>query len=247
MAAGGDVAHAWPWSDARPGTARRRADDAEGAQVAGGRGVRLLLVGSTGLVGRHVLGLALAEARVTEVVALVRRPVPEQPKLTAPVVDFDHLPDSANWWQADAVICTLGTTMRVAGSRDAFRRVDRDYPLAVARLARRHGTPAYVLNSAIGADPSSRFFYNRVKGEVERELSRLGFPSLTILRPGLIGGQRSERRPAELASAAFLGLLAPILPRRLRINPAGRIARAMVDAALAAPPGEQVIGSAELT
>ncbi|MBC9176835.1 Rossmann-fold NAD(P)-binding domain-containing protein [Pseudoroseomonas ludipueritiae] len=208
--------------------------------------MRLLLVGSTGLVGQHVLGLALADPRVTEVVALARRALPEQPKLLAPLVDFERLPEDASWWRADAVICTLGTTMRAAGSQEAFRRVVKHYPLAVARLARRHGTPAYVLNSAMGADPSSRFFYNRVKGEVERELSLLGFRSLTILRPGLSGGRRQERRPAEQLGGMVLGLLAPVLPRRLRINPAASIARAMVDAAIAATPGKRIIGSAEL-
>lgn len=208
--------------------------------------MRLLLVGSSGLVGQNVLRIALADPRVTEVVALVRRALPEQPKLLAPVVDFERLPEDAGWWRADAVICTLGTTMRAARSQEAFRRVDQHYPLAVARLARRHGTPAYVLNSAMGADPSSRFFYSRVKGEVERELSLLGFRSLTILRPGLIGGRRQETRPAELLGGMVLGLLAPLLPRRLRINPAAGIARAMVDAAIVATPGERIIGSAEL-
>jgi uncharacterized protein YbjT (DUF2867 family) len=208
--------------------------------------MRLLLLGATGLVGRHVLELALADPRVTGIVAPVRRALPKHHKLLAPVVDFERLPDGAGWWGADAVICALGTTMRAAGSQDAFRRVDKDYPLAVARLARQRGTPTYVLNSAMGANPSSRFFYNRVKGEVERELSSLGFQSLTIVRPGLIGGQRQERRLAETVGGTILKLLAPVLPQRLRINPAATIARVMVEAAVAAVPGQRVIGSADL-
>jgi uncharacterized protein YbjT (DUF2867 family) len=121
--------------------------------------MKLLLVGSTGLVGHHVLNLVLADRRVGAVVALVRRELPEHTKLLAQTVDFERLPEDAPWWRADAVICTLGTTMRTAGSKEAFRRVDHGYPLAVARLAREHGTPTFVLNSAIGANPSSRFFY----------------------------------------------------------------------------------------
>jgi uncharacterized protein YbjT (DUF2867 family) len=125
--------------------------------------MKLLLVGSTGLVGRHILDLALADERVDAVVAPARRRLSDHRKLLAPIVDFEHLPEDVDWWRTDAVICTLGTTMRMAGSKEAFRRVDHDYPLAVARLARHHGTPTFVLNSAMSANPSSRFFYSRVK------------------------------------------------------------------------------------
>lgn len=208
--------------------------------------MRLLLVGATGLVGRHVLDLALADRRIGAVAAPTRRPLPDRPKLLAPMIDFGRLPERAEWWRADAVICALGTTMRKAGSEEAFRRVDHDYPLAVAHLAREHGTPAFVLGSAVGASPSSRFFYNRVKGELERDLVGLGFPSLTVVRPGLIGGERDETRPAERIGAAILGLLGPVLPRGWRINPAGRIAQAMIDAALEARPGQHIVGSAQL-
>jgi len=156
--------------------------------------MKLLLVGASGLVGRHVLQLALADPVVAVVVALTRRPLPDHPRLTSLQVDFDHLPASADWWQADAVICTQGTTLRPAGSRQAFRRVDHNYPLAVARLARAHGTPTYVLNSAVGANARSRFFYNRVKGELEQDLKAEGFWSLSLVRPGVIGGHRDEFR-----------------------------------------------------
>ncbi|HEY8606581.1 MAG TPA: NAD-dependent dehydratase [Noviherbaspirillum sp.] len=209
-------------------------------------GATLLLVGSTGLVGKHVLALALADGRVGAVVAPVRRALPAHPKLLAPRVDFDDLPADADWWRADAVICTLGTTMRQAGSQAAFRRIDHDYPLMVARHAWQHGTPAYVLNSAAGANPGSRFFYNRVKGELERDLSRVGFASLTFVRPGLIGGQREEYRPGERLLGLGLAAAGPLLPRRWRLNPASHIARAMIEAALAARAGEHVIGSERL-
>ena len=209
--------------------------------------MKLLLAGATGLVGRHVLRLALADARVTTVVALARKPLPAHPKLIAPLVDFDALAPDATWWRADAVICALGTTMKVAGSQAAFRQVDFEYPLTVARLARAAGTPAYVLNSAAGANASSRFFYNRVKGELERELATLGFASLTQVRPGLIGGERESVRAGEAALALVLGALAPVLPRRWRINPAENIAQALLEAALLATPGVRVITSDHLT
>lgn len=208
--------------------------------------MKLLLAGATGLVGRHLLALALSDARVGEVVAPVRRALPPHAKLRAPLVDFDDLPPEAPWWRVDAAACTLGTTMRAAGSQAAFRRVDFEYPVAVARLVHRHGARAFALNSALGADARSRIFYNRVKGETEEAIRAIGFESLCLVRPGLIGGERGESRPAERAALLALGAAGPLLPRRWRINPAPRIAAALLEAAIACKPGVEVIESAAL-
>lgn len=205
--------------------------------------MKLLLVGATGLVGRHVLSLALADPRVQAVVAPTRRALTAHPKLCNPQVDFDRLPQDADWWHTDAVICTLGTTMRTAGSEEAFRRVDFDYPSAVARWAHAHGTPTCVLNSAIGADASSRFFYNRVKGELEQALTGQGFESLTFVRPGVIGGHRDEFRLGERMMVAGLALAGPLLPKRLRLNPATQIASALLEAAFHPENGIHVVTS----
>lgn len=209
--------------------------------------MKLLLAGATGLVGSHLLRLALDDARVAGVVAPVRRPLSlTHPKLSAPAIDFDAMPADAPWWSADALACALGTTMKLAGSREAFRRVDFDYPLAMARHAHAQGTPTCVLNSAMGADTGSRFFYNRVKGEVEQALAQVGFASLTLVRPGLIGGERQQSRPGERFALHALGAFGPLLPRAWRINPAGHIAAAMLEAAIAAAPGRHVVESAAL-
>ncbi|MGN0859450.1 MAG: NAD(P)H-binding protein [Stenotrophomonas sp.] len=210
-------------------------------------GQRVLLLGATGLVGGHVLQQLLAEPRVAQVSAPTRRALAlTHARLHNPVVDFAALPADAAWWAADAVICCLGSTRKQAGSLAAFIRVDRDHVLAAAALARAAGTPCFVLNSAVGADPSSRFAYNRTKGEVEAGLRAQGWPALVLVRPGLIGGERAQRRPAEHAAGVLLEALGPLLPRAWRINPAGNIAAAMVEAALTAAPGESVIGAAEL-
>jgi uncharacterized protein YbjT (DUF2867 family) len=203
----------------------------------------LMLVGATGLVGGSVLRQAQDDARVDRIVAPTRRELPPHPKLENPLVDFEHLPADAPWWSVDGVICTLGTTIRKARSQEAFRRVDYDYPLAVARLARQHGAQAYALNSATGADPGSRFFYNRVKGEVEEALRGVGFPSLTIVRPALIGGDRDEFRPAEFVAMRLLRLTEPLLPRRFRVVPHERLAQVLLEAAISALPGEHIIES----
>lgn len=208
--------------------------------------MKLLVVGASGLVGSHVLKRALADERISEIVAPSRRALTGHPKLVVPVVDFAQLPSDADWWRADAVICALGTTMKQAGSKEAFRQVDHEYPLTVAKLARRPGTPTYVLNSATGADAASRFFYNQVKGELERDLAACGFTSLTYVRPGLISGPRQEFRLGERAAECVLNVLGPLLPRKWRTNSADNIAKALLEAAIAARPGVHVVRSDEL-
>jgi uncharacterized protein YbjT (DUF2867 family) len=208
---------------------------------------RILLVGASGHVGRQVLGLALADSRVSQVVAPVRKPLPAHPKLVAPVIDFDALDGQAGRWNSDAVICALGTTIRTAGSQAQFQKVDHGYPLAVARLAHAHGTRTFVLNSALGADAGSRIFYNRVKGELEADLEKIGFDSLTFVRPGLIGGKRDEFRLGERVMGAVLGALGGVLPKRWRVNPSEAIARELLEAALSAPAGVHVVPSERMT
>lgn len=210
-------------------------------------GVRVLLVGASGHVGRHVLALALADSRVSGVVAPVRKALPGHPKLVAPVVDFDALDGQASWWNADAVICALGTTIRTAGSQEKFEKVDHGYPLAVARLAHAHDVRTFVLNSAKGADAGSRIFYSRVKGALEADLETIGFDSLTFVRPGLIGGQRDEFRLGERVAGAVLGALGGVLPKRWRVNPPEAIARELLEAAVSAPAGVHVVPSERMT
>lgn len=207
---------------------------------------RILLAGATGLVGEAALRGALASARVEQVVAPTRRPLPPHPKLVNPVVDFDALPADADWWRVDAVACALGTTIRDAGSQEAFRRVDHDYPLAIARHAHAHGAMAFALVSAMGADARSRIFYSRTKGEVEEALAGIGFTSLTLLRPGLLGGERRQHRGGERLALRVMGALDGVLPARYRVVPASRVADALLGAALEASPGTRVIRSEEL-
>lgn len=201
----------------------------------------LLLLGATGLVGRSVLQLALQDPRVARVVAPTRQPLPPHPRLVNPRPDFGQLPADADWWAVDAVVCALGTTMRKAGSRAAFYRVDHDLPLQAARIALSRGARAYALNSALGADARSRVFYSRTKGELERDLQALGYPSLTLVRPGLIGGVRGESRPAEQLGIWVSQCLRPLLPKRYRVVAAERIAQHLLVAALEARPGVHVV------
>lgn len=207
---------------------------------------RLLLVGATGEVGRAVLAQALADPRVGEVVALTRRALPAAEKLNNVVVDFGVLPETAPWWAVDAVVCTLGTTLRVAGSKAKFVAVDRDLLLRIARLARAAGATRFALNSSLGADGRSGNFYLRTKGEAEEAIRLLGYPGFTVVRPSLIDTDRTESRPGERLGLTVARLLGPLIPRRWRAVSPAAIARALLDGALASPPVNRVVESAEL-
>ncbi|HRM00354.1 MAG TPA: NAD(P)H-binding protein [Acidovorax sp.] len=207
--------------------------------------LRLLLLGATGAVGREVLAQALADARVGTVIAPTRRPLAAHDKLTNPVTDFSSLDPAAPWWRADAVVCALGTTIKVAGSQAAFAAVDRDLVIATARLARQAGATRMVLNTALGTSPRGNF-YLRTKAEAEAGVRALGFPSLTIVRPSLIAADRAVVRPGEVAGLWVARALGPLIPRRYRPVPAGRIARALLEAAVQGLPGEQVVESERL-
>ncbi|MGX5730360.1 NAD-dependent dehydratase [Pseudoxanthomonas beigongshangi] len=204
---------------------------------------RLLLAGSTGLVGQAALALALSDDRIGTVIAPTRRPLPSHPRLLNPVIDFERLDADADHWRADAMICALGTTLRDAGSRAAFVRVDFDYPLALARLLHRHGARTLAVVSATGARVDSRVFYSRTKGELEQALAACGFASLTFVRPALLGGERTQRRTGEHFALRLLTALDPIVPARYRVVPATAVAATLLDAAHAAVPGVRIIES----
>jgi uncharacterized protein YbjT (DUF2867 family) len=170
-----------------------------------------LVAGGTGLVGRELLRLLSAEPGIAEVRALVRRPliVRQDSKVRECRTELDRLDAHPEWFQGvDAAFCALGTTIKKAGSQDAFRRVDFDFPLAVAKAARAAQVPHFRLVSALGASARSKVFYNRVKGELEDAIRELGFPAVTIARPSVLLGDREESRPGE-ELAKKLGWLVP--------------------------------------
>jgi uncharacterized protein YbjT (DUF2867 family) len=206
---------------------------------------RVLLAGATGLVGSHCLELLLDDPSVESVTALLRRPLPGAgvgARLRAEVVDFDHLDAHADLFAVDQVFSALGTTIGKAGSQAGFRRVDFDAPLAIARLARAHGARHFLLVSALGADPRSRIFYNRVKGELEEAVAALDFRSFTFARPSLLLGDRQDRRLGEEIGKRFELLF----PAKFRGVHARQVAAALVRAACDDAPGRRVIENREL-
>ncbi|MCB1892002.1 MAG: NAD(P)H-binding protein [Rhodocyclaceae bacterium] len=207
--------------------------------------LRLLLVGATGAVGQAALSLALAEPRIAEVVALTRRPLAPQAKLRNVVADFAGLPEDADCWKVDAVICALGTTMKAAGSEARFAAVDRDLPVLVAQRTRAAGATRFALNSSLGANPSGNF-YLRTKAEAEEGIRKLGFPAYTIVRPSLIDVERREVRPGERIGLLFARAFAPLIPRRYRAVKADAIAQALLTGALRDDAGECLVESEAL-
>ena len=168
-----------------------------------------LLAGATGLVGGECLRSLLASERYSAVIVVTRRDIGERarhPKLKQYVTEFAQLGDLRSKLRAHHVFCALGTTLRKAGSRRAFREVDFEYPLRLAQLARMEGATHFSIVSAVGANARSPFFYSRVKGEVEDALLGMNWPSLAIFRPSLIAGTRAESRPLERVSESLLRL-----------------------------------------
>ncbi|HEY2375030.1 MAG TPA: NAD(P)H-binding protein [Gemmatimonadaceae bacterium] len=209
----------------------------------------VLLVGATGLVGRECLRVLLADSGFSRIVVVTRRPLSpdvRSPKLETHVVDFDHLNEYDELFTVDAIICALGTTIRQAGSRTRFRTVDYEYPLAFARLGRRHGCEHFLVVSALGANSRSRYFYNRVKGDLEESLRGLGYPRLTIVRPSLLLGPRAELRLGEEVAKRVTRWLGPLVPRAFKPVEARAVATTIVRAAREGRSGVRVIESGEI-
>jgi uncharacterized protein YbjT (DUF2867 family) len=206
-----------------------------------------LILGGTGMVGQQLIAQALCSEQIAHIVAPTRKPLATHKKLANPIVDFNDLPGSAEWWKADAVLCALGTTMKQAGSEAAFRHVDYDYVMQTAELAKAAGSNCLVLNSSLGANANSSNVYLKVKGELERDLIALKFASLTIIRPSLLdAGKRAEQRLGEQIGLWFGTRLSGIIPKRIRPISTQRVAQAMLQAAIDAKPGTHIIESEQL-
>jgi uncharacterized protein YbjT (DUF2867 family) len=209
---------------------------------------RVLLLGATGLVGHECLRLLLEDPAVGIITAPTRRPLSGiagpggDRRVLNPVMDLDHLVGHPELFRVDTIICALGSTMRSAGSQPAFRRVDHGYVTTAARIGLAQGARHYILVSSMGADPGSRIFYNRVKGEAERDVSAMGYPAVTILRPSLLLGKRTEFRLGEQVAMR----LAWAIPGKYRPVAATAVATAAVRALRRADGGVQIMESSAI-
>jgi uncharacterized protein YbjT (DUF2867 family) len=206
-----------------------------------------LLAGSTGLIGRQLLQLLLDDPYYTVVKAISRKPLDfVHPKLQNIVADLNSLTQHYDVLKADDVFCCLGTTIKQAGSKDAFRAVDYDYPLELARLTKNQGAEQYLIITALGSDAKSGIFYNRVKGEVEKAIGEIGFQSYHIFRPSLLLGERMEKRAGEGAATAVYTALGFLIPLKYKAIDSVKVAKGMLHFAKQNVSGRFIHESKEL-
>jgi uncharacterized protein YbjT (DUF2867 family) len=182
-----------------------------------------LIAGATGLVGSSLLRQLLKENYYHKIIVLVRKNIDtKDSRVVQQVVDYNKLTQYANEMRADDVYCTLGTTIKKAGSQEAFKKVDYEYPLALGKIAKQNGAQKFIIVTALGSDAKSPIFYNKVKGEIEDQLKSLKLPHLFILQPSLLVGDRKENRPGEkvaiVASKVFNHLFFGSLKKYRSIN-----------------------------
>lgn len=203
-----------------------------------------LVAGATGLVGGHLLKQLLAFPVYGEVRVLGRRaPEQQHPKLHALVSDYSNLEQLLAQLRVDDVFCCLGTTLRKAGSKAAFEKVDYEYVLLLARAAKAAGARQFLVISAAGTSERATTFYSRVKARMEKDVAAIGFNTTHILRPSLLLGARTESRPGERLGQLLSPLLAPLLSgplKKYRPIEAADVASAMLGLALKDETGVHV-------
>jgi uncharacterized protein YbjT (DUF2867 family) len=211
--------------------------------MAEGDGSIVLLAGASGLTGSLTLDALIGAPDVSRVIAVTRRPLGrEHSRLANRIVQFERLESLLKGTVCDAALCCLGTTLRKAGSQQRFRAVDVDCVLTFARTAKAANARRFVVMSSAGANPNSRNFYLRTKGEMEEELEGVGFESLDILQPSMLLAWRAEMRPLEFLASALMPLAAPLLRGKYapyRAIAAGTVAAAMLGATRSGRRGVQ--------
>lgn len=209
-----------------------------------------LIAGATGLTGSELVKVLLEDPAYDKVKVLTRRPLDvDHPKLEQVKADFFRLDQYAGHFKVDDVFCCLGTTIKKAGSQKAFRRVDYEYPVKIAELAKAAGAKKFLVISAMGADARSNVFYSRVKGQTEDALKKMEFPALHIFRPSLLLGKRDEFRLGEKAASLLAPVFSPLLRggmKKYKPIEAADVAKAMCAASKSEEKGVLVHSTNEI-
>ncbi len=198
--------------------------------------MKVVLAGATGLVGGEVQELLLKDSSFSKITVYSRKPLEQShPRLKVILGNLDELKSHQDELQGDVFISCLGTTIKKAGSKESFRKVDFDGVVELGQTAKANGAKKFILVSAQGANSDSLFFYPRVKGEVEKALEDLGLPALTIFRPALLVGERDDKRMAEEIAIKAYRLISPFLPNTVKQKIGTEVSRL----------AEQIVGEAK--
>ena len=207
-----------------------------------------VIVGATGAIGRELTPLLVASPRFDKVLILHHRPTryAKLAKVEERVIDFTNIPRPAADTDVDAVFCCVGTTQKKAGSTEAFQKVDRDIPIALAQWAAAHRAATFVGISSVDANAAARSVYLRTKGQMESGVAGAGVIATYILRPSLLDGERDEFRLAERVGNRALSIVGPLMVgplRKYRAVGTGTVAKAMLACAQRGDPGVHIIES----
>lgn len=209
--------------------------------------MKALVIGATGAVGKDLVEQLLKDDSFERVDVFVRREMPLlSSKLVSHVIDFDHPEIWAELLTGDVLFSCLGTTIKAAGSQDAQWRVDYTYQYDVARAARANGVRQYILVSSVGADAKSEIFYSRMKGQLDEDVEKLGFPGCFILRPPSLIRKGSDRFGEKAGVVVLKALNAIGLMRSWTPMPTEEVAAAMVRLAKSGKTGHSIITSQEI-
>jgi uncharacterized protein YbjT (DUF2867 family) len=198
-----------------------------------------VVVGASGLIGSSLVKMLLEAGQYGEVHILTRKKIDlVHKKLVQHVIDFDRLAEQSFNFKAEDAFCTLGTTIAKAGSKIAFSKVDHDYVISFAKMAKSIGTTGFYVVSSMGANQSSSVFYSKVKGQVEEDLKLIGFPRLGIFRPSLLLGPRLEKRAGEKFAGWMMSAFDFMIPLKYKAIHVDKVAKKMI--AVAIQPGNGV-------
>ncbi len=191
-----------------------------------------IILGATGLVGGKLLQLLLKDSRYDKVKLFSRTSCDiSHPKIEEHLGDLFRLEQFAEAFTGEVVFCCIGTTKAKTPDKDKYRKIDYGIPVAAAKLAKQNNIAAFQVISAMGADPASSTFYNKIKGEMEQEVLAVGVKNTYVFQPSLLGGDRNEKRFGERMAQFFMGVFSFLIPKKYEIIEPETIARAMMNVA----------------
>jgi uncharacterized protein YbjT (DUF2867 family) len=206
-----------------------------------------IVAGASGLIGKELIQKLISSDQYRRIYVLSRRKGEiTHVKIRELVIDFEKIDQLTFDEPVDDVFCTLGTTMKQAGSRDNFKKVDFEYVVALANLGKQSGASKFLVISAMGADSKSAIFYNQVKGLTEEALINIGYDQLVIFRPSLLLGKRSEARIAERMSGFLMRTLNFLIPDNYKAIEAAKVADCMLKMALKSTEKVLIVKSGEM-